>query len=397
MNLVAGETEEEKWENKARLNDIITNISNNKSEKIFRNLFTTCGFLFVALLLTAVTEGSIESTAQPMKYLPKEYVYEREPNNVRYPTCDMEGTGALGFGESSTMLDYAYLASAAYWGQESMEEDLDLWFSTTFENGTVKDEQAIVDAFREEEDPDGEVAVTFKMISMPSPEANKTLAIILIRGTVNQWDMLADAQLWSAAAMMQALRLFIPFGELWTPIFSELVLWMNTLVSTSLDKIAFYKLTKKFAEHVKGQFDYVQVTGHSLGGGLSLITGAQAKIPAIGFSAPNALISGSSFKPAVTEEDLNTYTFNVIPNWDVVPKLDDRADQIQYVQCTADMGTAMLFCHFMTRTICEIMTTCGTGDRLAVCECHTQYGYEKPTFLGDGEDPFDELCADTYL
>lgn len=49
----------------------------------------------------------------------------------------------------------------------------------------------------------------------------------------------------------------------------ELVHWINTLQSESLDKVSFYTLTTQFAETLKNdpQFSSVQVTGHSLGGG----------------------------------------------------------------------------------------------------------------------------------
>ena len=36
-----------------------------------------------------------------------------------------------------------------------------------------------------------------------------------------------------------------------------------------------------------------------------MITGAQAKIPAVGLSGPNALISGRSFHPPVTADEMN--------------------------------------------------------------------------------------------
>jgi lipase ATG15 len=66
-------------------------------------------------------------------------------------------------------------------------------------------------------------------------------------------------------------------------------------------------LTTEFAEHMKkdSDFDSVQVTGHSLGGGLSMITGAQAHIPAVSLSGPNALISGKSMHPPVSAEEMN--------------------------------------------------------------------------------------------
>lgn len=42
-------------------------------------------------------------------------------------------------------------------------------------------------------------------------------AYVCIRGTINNWDMLTDAQLWSAAALMQILREMLPLGDMWTP------------------------------------------------------------------------------------------------------------------------------------------------------------------------------------
>jgi hypothetical protein len=66
--------------------------------------------------------------------------------------------------------------------------------------------------------------------------------------------------------------------------FTEIVHWINTLMSESLEKISFYKLTTEFAEYLKktGEFDSIHVTGHSLGGGLAMITGAQAGISSVG-------------------------------------------------------------------------------------------------------------------
>ena len=188
------------------------------------------------------------------------------------------------------------------------------------------------------------------------------------------------AQLWSAAALMQWLRGIIPLGEIWTEIFAELVSWMNAIASTAVEKVAFYKLTTKFAEELKANntFAYVQVTGHSLGGGLSLITGAQAKIPAVGVSAPNARISGKSYDPPIDWHDINKYAFNIIPKHDIVPKLDDVADNWQQIGCNAELSKAAGFCHFGMRSICELMYTCGSGNRPVFCECVSAYGYPPP-------------------
>ena len=59
------------------------------------------------------------------------------------------------------------------------------------------------------------------------------------------------------------------------------------------------------------------------GGGLALITGAQANVSAVGFSAPNAMLSRDSFIEPITVEQLNTYTFNVVPDMDIVSLLEN--------------------------------------------------------------------------
>jgi lipase ATG15 len=169
---------------------------------------------------------------------------------------------------------------------------------------------------------------------------------------------------------------------------------MNGLQVKTVERVSFYRVTTGFALELKADptFSSVQVTGHSLGGGLAIITGAQAGIPAVALSGPNAKISGKSFDPPVTEEQLNRYTFNIRPDRDIVSRFDDVADNFQNIRCEADAND-FIGCHAFVRSLCEIMYTCGTGIRPAICECHTLYGYPMP--VTDGDEDFDELCADS--
>jgi hypothetical protein len=121
-----------------------------------------------------------------------------------------------------------------------------------------------------------------------------------------------------------------------------------------------------------------------------MITGAQAKIPAIGLSGPNALISGKSLNPPVTPEDMNKYTFNIVPNRDIVPMLDDVADQFQNIRCESP-AYDFVSCHYSERSLCEILYTCGTGNRPALCECVTVHHYPKP--ITDWDEDFDTACG----
>lgn len=115
----------------------------------------------------------------------------------------------------------------------------------------------------------------------------------------------------------------------------------------------------------------------ALGGGLALITGTQAKVSAVGVSAPNAMISRRTFDPELSIEDLNKYTFNIVPNRDIVPIIDDLALNYQRIKCRATIYKP-LDCHSSGRSLCEILYTCGSGDRPVPCFCVNEFGYEEP-------------------
>lgn len=144
---------------------------------------------------------------------------------------------------------------------------------------------------------------------------------------------------------------------------------------------------------VDKNFEDIQVTGHSLGGGLAIITGAQANIPAIALSGPNALIGRDTFDPPLSTEALNTMTFNVIPDRDIVPRFDDHGKLFQQINCLAGSND-LIGCHNSFRSLCEIIYTCGTMGRPALCECHTLFGYPKPKANENATQSFDEACAD---
>ena len=108
------------------------------------------------------------------------------------------------------MLDYAFLSSLAYKTDNITKDALTQWFN---KSTNVTDETGIVKDFRDRKDPE-KTPVFFKLFSF----SELRTAIISIRGTSNNWDMLADSQLWSAAALMQGLRLILPAGEIWSPI-----------------------------------------------------------------------------------------------------------------------------------------------------------------------------------
>ena len=177
---------------------------------------------------------------------------------------------------------------------------------------------------------------------------------------------------------MQFLRELLPFGSIWTPVMPSLINAMTALESSSIEDISFYKDTVKFTEFLlRGNYAGVAVTGHSLGGGLSIITGAIARVPAVALSGPNTVLTRRSLDPPVTTGQLDRYSFNIIPERDVVPKIDDPAQNYQKIRCNAGY-TDVIGCHDTTRALCEAIYTCGTDGRPALCECVTLMNYPEP-------------------
>ena len=123
---------------------------------------------------------------------------------------------------------------------------------------------------------------------------------------------------------------------------------------------------------------------------MAIISGAQSKTMAIALSGPGARISGKSFHKPVTYDELNQYTFNIVPDRDVVARFDDLADNFQKIRCNAPAND-FFACHDFVRSFCQIIYTCGTGIRPAICECHTKYGFPEP--ITDGNETFANACS----
>lgn len=171
---------------------------------------------------------------------------------------------------------------------------------------------------------------------------------------------------------------------------------VSLLRGSAVERISFYKVTTKFAESLKNDptFDGLHLTGHSLGGGLAIISGAQAGVPSVALSGPNAMLMGKSLQPKVLPDQLDEYTFNIVPDKDLVPQIDDLARNYQKIRCLANQYT-FISCHDFVRSLCEIVTTCGNPNRPAVCECVYKYGYPLPTAALDpngGHTSFEQAC-----
>ena len=390
---------DEDWREKNRLGKIISEISTGKKNDFWVNVFSFFILIFCLLFMLAVALGFDSGGAAFTALSGFRY---QGAGDLQYSSCSLGQGIVTPDTAQNSLVDITFLANQAYTTSENNEtqEALLNWFV----DPQVMDEYEVVNTFRESyAEGKKQSAVQFKLIGFPGNE----LGVISVRGTSNAWDALSDAQLWSSAWLAQTIRAFLPLGNWFTPIFQYLVQAVSWVEASSLEDVAYYKEVSAFAEYIKGDPDLalkypnLLLTGHSLGGGLAMIAGAQQAIPAVGISGPNALISRLTFSPIISKESLDRWTFNVVPDRDPVPRIDDLAQNYQRIQCKS-LPSDPVGCHFGVRTLCETLFTCGTktpfsdginfgNDRPIPCQCVTDYGYPEP--LGEiGGLKFTEYC-----
>ena len=390
-----GAQERKNWKKKSLLYHIVA--FGGDTARVFWTwiyVLSVVFFIFIVILAANYNpEETAELTSSQLMAPAGNYTYPPQPN-LPYPTCRLK----KGLGQDIALADFAFLSKLAYTSDENAETYLDLWFG----KGVAKLDTATIDEFKNSPSyiyTFGS-AVSYKYVTFPYE------AVVTIRGTQTVWDLAADAQLWLPAGLFQGLRALLPLSEVFTPILNHMVWIVNALETDSTKRVSFYRETTGFVKYLKDikQVKQLQVTGHSLGGGLAIITGAQSDTNAVAISGVNAMLSRRTFIPPLSAEALDTFTFNVIPARDVIPMVDDVARLYQNINCRAAANN-FFGCHDSSRSICEIQYTCGSGERPVLCECVMDYGYPEPLWsditLPTGQNqtqtirkPFRQSCVE---
>jgi len=237
--------------------------------------------------------------------------------NMQYPTCGLSKELEFPDGELTALADYAFLATLIYQAPETLQGTLDEWFGPGV--GTI--ESNMTSSFRQSI-PGGTNAVNYNIVSF-----SNGMYVVLVRGSTTAWEWMTDAQLWAAIALTQVFQFFLPAGEIFDPILDGVMKAMAWVESQRLKEIALYTQTTQLVQFMR---DYVgisgpiHITGQSLGGGIALITGAQANIPAIAISGPNNVFSRLTYDPPLDLDKIDATLFNVIPDRDLVPRVRHR-------------------------------------------------------------------------
>lgn len=95
------------------------------------------------------------------------------------------------------------------------------------------------------------------------------------------------------------IRAIIPLGWVFTPILDDIVTVVSYVEDPQLKEVAYYTYITDFINALKEDnytyngksFDTLRLTGASLGGGLSIISGAQTQTTAVAISGINAVLA----------------------------------------------------------------------------------------------------------
>mmetsp|Transcript_20646 Transcript_20646/g.31035 ORF Transcript_20646/g.31035 Transcript_20646/m.31035 type:complete len:727 (+) Transcript_20646:410-2590(+) len=248
------------WVNKSRLNVIVTKITKSHNKTVWANFLTIFFLVFFALHILALGTTSTGGSNAGGKgedfitYLP-DYEYRGNGGNtIPYPTCTFGSDSVFRSGDEYTrrdLADYVFLTVIAYLDENVTQSHLDQWFDfehQVYSPHKVFDNNDAVLRTREKLGSDS--SVVYKAISFPTEE-DKSSIIVTIRGSQTAWDFLTDAQLWTGAVLFQSLRFFLPFGQVWTPLFPWLIWGISYLESSSLSRISFYKETTRALQYLQ--------------------------------------------------------------------------------------------------------------------------------------------------
>lgn len=371
------------WREKHRLGKILNEISAGRRSNFWIKVFIFFSFALCAISLAAIILGWNEGSEIQLTFAnQREFFYEGS-GTLNYASCTLTNNIKSPDGDKTSLADFAFLSAIASYKDDVVDEALPLWFE-----GEVLNQDFIVKDFKDDYIKTT-LPVVYKLFNFPGSQMN----IVSIRGTSNAWDALADAQLWLGAVLFQVVRAFVPMGETISPVLPHLVKGVSLIEDKALQDVSYYKEVNSFVTKLKGGKDdntQLVIVGHSLGGGIAMVTGAQTKVPSVALSGPNNLISRRTFDPPISELDLDEYTFNIVPDRDLVPRIDDLAENYQRIKCRA-APNSFLNCHHAKRSLCEILYTCGSDGRPIPCFCVNVYGYEEPK-SHDETKSFSEVC-----
>jgi len=199
---------------------------------------------------------------------------------------------------------------------------------------------------------------TFFELADPSNETT----IFVIRGTQTPLDIMQDLNIWSPIAIAQLAGMFGP--DLSTTAARSVLVFSTVMYGQWIQKDYYANFLSHVKTRIKAEPDRrYYLTGHSLGGGLAKLVGAETLVTSITFSSPGlrstSILLQDKVKQAEAQERLHRLSYTVVPDNDIVPRVDTQVGTAFHVGCRQ----GPLGCHSIGETLCELITHCGgIGD-----------------------------------
>eukprot|EP00475_Leptophrys_vorax_P007338 TRINITY_DN14647_c0_g1_i1.p1 TRINITY_DN14647_c0_g1~~TRINITY_DN14647_c0_g1_i1.p1 ORF type:complete len:639 (-),score=122.99 TRINITY_DN14647_c0_g1_i1:44-1960(-) len=179
------------------------------------------------------------------------------------------------------------------------------------------------------------------------------LNIVAVRGTSTMEDLFQDGYMFMAVSLFSFVSKFIPLETIIPTEGVQQLLKLSSLSVLAIDNV-YDKVTNYVTKVHNGSRDNWLITGHSLGGSFASIVSIKTQIPSVVFSAPGIYYNSKRF--GINTNDLARYVTNIIPDNDVIARIDQAYGDVQYIYCgyssTAD-------CHSLGHTICTLNKQCG--------------------------------------
>jgi len=280
-------------------------------------------------------------------------IWKNDPDVVPYPICRMTW-GAPG--PELTVLDMAAVAWFSYEPEcPRIQPLLREAFAGTGKNPTVE--------FCS--DYNHSLPRSISVYFPGEPGLNGT-RVVALKGTSTKMDVYADVALYGAVQLMQWFSaVTVPLLSLLPVSMIEHLIWVQHAGSyfwppdelvQNLTRLEYYLDLPRGVEHPTATT--AVLTGHSLGGGLAAVVSGRLGLDSVVFSAPGNEFTRKIF--GLDSQKSQKYV-NVIPDNDVVPRVDEHEGVVQRILCRDAKGReeSATVCHRLGKTVCELWRLCG--------------------------------------
>lgn len=203
------------------------------------------------------------------------------------------------------------------------------------------------------------------VVYFPGADGQKGTRVVAVRGTWLTVDMFIDLYIYSTVQVFQWLNdSVMPVVTILSrETIQKMLTWPmlgGTVVSGLLGELKKnVSNVTRWTESLDEPEAEIVLTGHSLGGAIAQIIASQLALDALAFSSPGTVFISLMFN---LSRQRAQRLVNVVPDHDLVPKVDQHYSTTQKIRCTNRDGTAEegdFSCHKLDNTACEMWRVCG--------------------------------------